>query len=54
VSSVAQREQLDAVLKFVRKGDTFAVTNMDRLARFRAWRQSRSRTPRAEVDQRGE
>jgi DNA invertase Pin-like site-specific DNA recombinase len=33
VSSVAQREQLDAALKFVRKGDTFVVTKMDRLAR---------------------
>jgi DNA invertase Pin-like site-specific DNA recombinase len=33
VSSVAQRDQLDAALKFARKGDTFVVTKMDRLAR---------------------
>jgi len=33
VSSVAQREQLAAVLKFVRRGDTLCVTRMDRLAR---------------------
>jgi DNA invertase Pin-like site-specific DNA recombinase len=33
VSSVANREQLEAALKFARKGDTFVVTKMDRLAR---------------------
>ncbi|AUR10511.1 resolvase [Phaeobacter inhibens] len=33
VSSVAQRSQLDAALKFVRKGDTLVVTKLDRLAR---------------------
>ena len=33
VSSVAQRDELDAALKFVRKGDTLVVTKLDRLAR---------------------
>ena len=33
VSSVAQRVQLDAALAFVRDGDTFMVTKVDRLAR---------------------
>lgn len=33
VSSVAQRAELDAALKFVRKGDTLVVTKLDRLAR---------------------
>jgi DNA invertase Pin-like site-specific DNA recombinase len=33
VSSVAKRDQLEAALKFARKGDTFVVTKMDRLAR---------------------
>jgi DNA invertase Pin-like site-specific DNA recombinase len=33
VSSIAQRDQLDAALDFVREGDTFVVTKMDRLAR---------------------
>ena len=33
VSSVAQRAQLDAALDYVREGDTFAVTKLDRLAR---------------------
>lgn len=33
VSSVAQRAELDAALKFVRKGDTLVATKMDRLAR---------------------
>ncbi|MFS4437581.1 recombinase family protein [Paracoccaceae bacterium GXU_MW_L88] len=33
VSSVAQRAELDAALKFVRKGDTLVTTKMDRLAR---------------------
>ena len=33
VSSVAQRAQLDAALKFVRKDDTLVVTKLDRLAR---------------------
>jgi DNA invertase Pin-like site-specific DNA recombinase len=33
VSSVAQRVELDAALKFVRKGDTLVVTKLDRLAR---------------------
>jgi DNA invertase Pin-like site-specific DNA recombinase len=33
VSSVGQRDQLEAALKFARKGDTFVVTKMDRLAR---------------------
>ncbi len=33
VSSVGQREQLDAALDFVREGDTLVVTKLDRLAR---------------------
>lgn len=33
VSSVAKRDQLEAALKFVRKGDTLMVTKPDRLAR---------------------
>jgi DNA invertase Pin-like site-specific DNA recombinase len=33
VSSVAQRDQLEAALDFVREGDTLVVTKMDRLAR---------------------
>ncbi|SDR08990.1 Site-specific DNA recombinase [Rhizobiales bacterium GAS113] len=33
VSSVAQRNQLEAALEFARDGDTFVVTKMDRLAR---------------------
>lgn len=33
VSSVAQRDELDNALKFVRKGDTLVVTKLDRLAR---------------------
>jgi DNA invertase Pin-like site-specific DNA recombinase len=33
VSSVARRDELDAALKFVRKGDTLVVTKLDRLAR---------------------
>lgn len=33
VSSVADREQLKAALDFVREGDTFVVTKLDRLAR---------------------
>ena len=33
VSSVAQRPQLDAALDFVREGDVFVVTKLDRLAR---------------------
>lgn len=33
VSSVAARAQLDAALDFVRDGDTFCVTRLDRLAR---------------------
>ena len=33
VSSVARRDQLEAALEFVRQGDTFVVTKMDRLAR---------------------
>ena len=33
VSSVAQRAQLDAVLDYVREGDTLVVTKLDRLAR---------------------
>ena len=33
VSSVAQREQLEAALDYVREDDTFAVTKLDRLAR---------------------
>jgi DNA invertase Pin-like site-specific DNA recombinase len=33
VSSVAQREQLEAALNYVREGDTFTVTKLDRLAR---------------------
>jgi DNA invertase Pin-like site-specific DNA recombinase len=33
VSSVAQREQLEAALDFVREGDSLVVTKLDRLAR---------------------
>ena len=33
VSSVAQREQLEAALDYVREGDTLTVTKLDRLAR---------------------
>ena len=33
VSSIAEREQLNAALDFVREGDTFVVTKLDRLAR---------------------
>ncbi len=33
VSSVAARQQLDAALDFVREGDVFVVTKLDRLAR---------------------
>lgn len=33
VSSVANRKQLDAILDFVRDGDTLLVTKLDRLAR---------------------
>ena len=33
VSSVAEREQLEAALDYVREGDQFAVTKLDRLAR---------------------
>ena len=33
VSSVAQREQLEAALDYVREGDIFSVTKLDRLAR---------------------
>lgn len=33
VSSVAQRNQLDAAIRFARKGDTLCVTKLDRLAR---------------------
>lgn len=33
VSSVAQRQELDRALEFVREGDTFVVTKLDRLAR---------------------
>ena len=33
VSSVGNREQLDAALEFVRDGDVFVVTKLDRLAR---------------------
>ena len=33
VSSVAVRAQLDAALEFVREGDVFVVTRLDRLAR---------------------
>ena len=33
VSSVAQREQLEAALEFVREGDSLVVTKLDRLAR---------------------
>jgi DNA invertase Pin-like site-specific DNA recombinase len=33
VSSVAERQQLELALDFVREGDTFAVTKLDRLAR---------------------
>ena len=33
VSSVAPRKELDAVLEFVREGDTLVITKLDRLAR---------------------
>ena len=33
VSSVAQRDQLEQALDYVREGDTFTVTKLDRLAR---------------------
>jgi len=33
VSAVKEREQLDAALDYVREGDVFAVTKLDRLAR---------------------
>jgi len=33
VSSVAQRDQLEAALDYVRDGDGFVVTKLDRLAR---------------------
>lgn len=33
VSSVAERQQLEATLNYVREGDTFAVTKLDQLAR---------------------
>jgi DNA invertase Pin-like site-specific DNA recombinase len=33
VSSVAERQQLEAALDFVREGDSFTVTKLDRLAR---------------------
>lgn len=33
VSSIAKRDQLDQALEFVREGDTFCVTKLDRLAR---------------------
>ena len=33
VSSVAQRDQLEAAIEFARVGDTFVVTKLDRLAR---------------------
>ena len=33
VSSVAKRDQLEQALDFVREGDTFCVTKLDRLAR---------------------
>jgi DNA invertase Pin-like site-specific DNA recombinase len=33
VSSVAERQQLEAALEYVREGDTFTVTKLDRLAR---------------------
>src|SRR3954451_24861167 len=33
VSSVAERQQLEAALDYVREGDTFAVAKLDRLAR---------------------
>jgi DNA invertase Pin-like site-specific DNA recombinase len=33
VSSVAERQQLEAALDYVREGDSFTVTKLDRLAR---------------------
>jgi DNA invertase Pin-like site-specific DNA recombinase len=33
VSSVAERQQLEAALDYVREGDTFAVTKLDRISR---------------------
>jgi DNA invertase Pin-like site-specific DNA recombinase len=33
VSSVAEREQLEAALEYVREGDILVVTKLDRLAR---------------------
>ena len=37
VSSVAERQQLEAALGYVREGDTFSVTKLDRLPRLRAF-----------------
>jgi DNA invertase Pin-like site-specific DNA recombinase len=37
VSSVAEREQLEAALDYVREGDSFAVTKIDRFGAVR-WR----------------
>jgi hypothetical protein len=33
VSSVAERQQLESALDYVREGDIFSVTKLDRLAR---------------------
>ena len=33
VSSVQRRDELEKVLRFIRKGDTLVVTKLDRLAR---------------------
>ena len=33
VSSVGRREQLEGAIAFVREGDTFVITRLDRLAR---------------------
>ena len=33
VSSIAKREELEKAIEFVREGDTFFVTKLDRLAR---------------------
>jgi DNA invertase Pin-like site-specific DNA recombinase len=35
VSAVKQRDQLDAAMEFIREGDTFAATRLDRLPKVR-------------------
>jgi hypothetical protein len=48
VSSVAQREQLELALDYVREGDTFIVTKLDRLARVRCTNSQRVQTLKAD------